>query len=188
MRLPMSRPRGGRAAVLLLAVFVLTACGVGGSPDPVTAVVSDLSKNQNVTPVVHAAIPTSGGVLVLYTFQQGSDCYIGETLAEQRRGVWYPAMGGQSGGPCPATSGASAQAYTTGSAGSGSSGGHTWSLANGHVFDPTVTRIDITWDDGVVTPAVITNGVCYSLREGVQATPTTVQGYDHSDQPVPAMP
>lgn len=186
----MTSKRSGRFGALLtivLAAAMLTACGLVGSADPVSAVTASVRDWEGTTPTVRATIPTGGGTLVLYSFQHGTNCYFGEMFAEQRMGRWHAGSGGHGGGPCPGTAGAGQPAYSSFS-GTSSNGIFSYSIASGEVFDPDIVRVDVTWDDGTVTAAVVTNGIYYSVREGIEATVTSVEAYDSKDQIVPEEP
>lgn len=177
----------GACVQLLLAAAVLTSCGVGGAADPVSAVTEDVRGRHGATPTVRAVVPLSGGTVVLYSLQQGTDCFFGEMMAVQQLGRWHAASGGMGGGPCPGAAGAAQQAYSS-SSGTSSSSKFTWSIASGEIFDPAITRVDVVWDDGTVMPAVVTNGIYYSIREGVEARVTSIEAYDDAGQIVPEVP
>lgn len=176
---------------LLPAVFVaamtLAGCGLFDSADPIAAVTSAASSQLGVTPTVHAAIATPGGTMVIYTAQKQGNCYLGEMFAEQRGGRWFASSGGYGGGPCPGQSGAASEAYSV-SGGSGSTPDFQWSLASGEIYDPAIVRLEVEWDDGVSSPADITNGIYYAFRQGTTAQVTSVKAYDSSDQLVPQEP
>lgn len=185
MRLPMVKSSKAVLAVCLLAATVLSGCA-GGSPDPVSAVVDQIRRTEQATTNVYATVALGNAYLVLHSFQKGSDCYLGEALVVQRGGTWHTSSSRYGGGSCAGVTGGPNQAITTGGGGSGSSDGHTWSVAQGYVHDPNVNRVDVVWDDGVVTSAVLTSGFYYSVRDGVRALPTSAQAYDQNDQPLPS--
>lgn len=140
----------GTCVHMLLAAAMLTSCGAGGAADPVSAVTEDVQGRHGTTPTVRAVVPLSGGTVVLYSLQKGTDCFFGEMMAVQQLGRWHAGSGG--------------------------------------IFDPAITRVDVVWDDGTVTAAVITNGIYYSIRDGVEAHVTSVEAYDDAGQIVPADP
>lgn len=184
---PLFGPSRAILAVCLLAVAIVSACARGGSPDPVAAVVAEIHRTEHTTTTVHATVALGNAYMVLHSFQKGGHCYLGNTLVVQRGGSWHTSSNGYGGGPCPGSSG-SPGAITIGGGGSGTSDGYTWSVAQGHVHDPGVARVDVVWADGVVTPAVLASGFYYSVRDGVQVLPTSAQAYDQNDQPLPSSP
>jgi hypothetical protein len=119
--------------------------------------------------------------LMLVTFQRGRGMAMpDECLAvyEARRYAlgWSVSGGGTGCGPV----GGSGAPLDVGS-GAKSSPESSSSHAMGFVRDPSITSVEVTWDDGQVQKVPVVNGSYLAWREGL-ATPAQVLGLDSQDQ------
>lgn len=168
-----------RVSIAVLVAVILTGCGLMARDDPVAAVVASARLQYRAQPTVHASFPAGIGTIVLFYVESDKECYLGAMLAEPSNGKWEVSSGSVGSNHCI---GAPPRAFSRDSV--AIDGPFSWSLAKGVVFDSTVARVEVEWDDGVVTTATVTNDVYYSFRAGVVANVQDVRAYDAAGQRV----
>lgn len=162
-----------RIGAMVLFTLVLTGCVPGRADDPVTAVVSGARLQHAGSPTVHDTFTVGTATMVIYSVTKPSECFVGAALAEPQGKNWEVTASSADRYDC---SGSPAHGLTGSS--SWFSGTHNWSITTGAVYHPSISHIEIEWDDGVMTTATPIDGVFYSFRNGAQAQLTQIRGFD----------
>lgn len=180
-------PRVSAGIVAALCLAIVTACGSDGTVEVTKAVMEDAQKAHNATPTVRGSFSTDIGTMVVYSFQNHSGCHIGTRLGERQDSKWQLVWGMWWAVPCPGSAGTQPYSDLHGAVG-GSKGNHNWWFTAGEIYDPSITEVFIEWSDGEVTPAVITSGLYYGFREGIDVNSKAIRAYDSAGQLVKPTP